>query len=110
ISPVKATLGDDYRSVEQRLQRAIDLRFGLPADLPAALKRAITQADRVAAYFEATEWAGFGHGEAARLCGRPPGLSAAPLMLDPQPVRAAQNAYLSRFEAIERSRYKAEGR
>ncbi|MCT8990905.1 HD family hydrolase [Chelativorans sp. SCAU2101] len=110
ISPFKATLGDDYRSVEQRLQRAIHLRFGLPADLPAELKRAIKQADRVAAYFEATELAGFGHGEAARFFGRPRGVSADALMLDPQPVRAAQNAYLSRFEAIERSRYKAEGR
>ena len=35
ISPFKATLGEDYKSVEQRLQHAIHLRFGLPADLPA---------------------------------------------------------------------------
>lgn len=107
ISPFKATLGEDYRSVEQRLQRAIHLRFGLPADLPAELKRAIKQADRVAAYFEATELAGFGHGEAARFFGRPRGVSADALELAPKPARRAQKDYLDRFNVVERLRRRA---
>jgi len=110
ISPFKATLGDDYKSVEKRLQHAIHLRFGLPADLPAELKRAIKRADQIAAFFEATELAGFAHGEAARFFGRPRGFSADSLTLGPQPARTAQKAYLSRFEAIEKNRHKAGAR
>ena len=34
ISPFKAVVGGDYKVVEERLQRAIHLRFGLPAELP----------------------------------------------------------------------------
>jgi 5'-deoxynucleotidase YfbR-like HD superfamily hydrolase len=34
ISPFKSVVGGGYKEVEKRLQRAIHLRFGLPADLP----------------------------------------------------------------------------
>src|SRR6187200_102011 len=35
ISPFKAVVGGGYKVVEGRLQRAIHLRFALPAELPA---------------------------------------------------------------------------
>ena len=66
ISPFKATLGDDYKSVEKRLQRAIHQRFTLAPDLPVKLKKAIKRADQIAAFYEATQLAGFGVTEAAR--------------------------------------------
>ena len=50
ISPFKAVIGDAYRAVEARLLAAIHLRFGLPAEPPAALRRRIKQADRIAAF------------------------------------------------------------
>jgi len=104
ISPFKAALGVDYRGFEQRLAAAIHLRFGLPADLPRELQRAIKRADRVSAYLEAIELAGFAPVEAARLFGRPR-LSAAQMRrarrwIAPLPASQAQAAYLRRFATL----------
>ncbi len=104
ISPFKATLGDDYKSVEKRLQRAIHQRFALAPDLPVRLKKAIKRADQIAAFYEATQLAGFGVTEAARFFGRPRGLPPEGLRLDPQPPRRAQKAFLDRFAEIEEKR------
>src|SRR4029077_11162881 len=46
ISPFKAVLGGDYKSVEKRLLSAIHLRFGLPAVLGNDITRQIKNADR----------------------------------------------------------------
>ncbi len=72
ISPFKAALGLDYRTFEDRLERAIHIRFGLPPKTPAEIKRLIKSADRISAFFEAVELAGFSHEEAVTLFGRPP--------------------------------------
>ncbi|MDN2567159.1 HD family hydrolase [Aquibium sp. A9E412] len=104
ISPFKAVVGGGYKTVERRLQRAIHMRFSLPGDLPDALAAAIKRADRIAAYFEATELAGFSEREAASFFGRPRGLHAADFDLAPQPAGAVQKAFLARFAVIERLR------
>jgi uncharacterized protein len=72
ISPFKAVLGDQYKSFEHRLQQAIHIRFGLPADLPDELKKRIKDADKIAAWFEATQLAGFSEAEALRVFGPRP--------------------------------------
>ena len=100
ISPFKAVMGGDYKKVENRLQQAIHLRFSLPAVLPPGLTRQIKQADRIAAFFEATKLAGFGQAEAAKFFGRPRGITAEMLPIDPMPTAAVQAAFLDRFEAI----------
>ncbi|MDN3718410.1 HD family hydrolase [Roseibium salinum] len=95
ISPFKAVIGEAYKAVEARLQGAIHLRFGLPAEIPLAVKKLAKRADIICAYFEAVELAGFDDEEAARLFGRPRGF---PLNgegklrygLEPQPVAVAQ--------------------
>ena len=46
ISPFKAAIGVDYKAFEARLLAAIHLRFGLPAETAAALKRLTKRADR----------------------------------------------------------------
>ena len=101
ISPFKAVVGGGYKLVEKRLQHAIHLRFSLPADLPAALVRAIKRADQVAAWFEATRLAGFSEAEAQKFFGRPRGLTGDRFSLEPMPTRAAQAAFLSRFATLE---------
>src|SRR3981189_3898995 len=78
ISPFKAVLGGDYKTVEKRLLSAIHIRFGLPPVLDAEIVRRIKDADRGAAYLEATELAGFAEAEAKRLFGRDPGLPPPP--------------------------------
>ncbi|MGR3493619.1 MAG: HD domain-containing protein [Shimia sp.] len=71
ISPVKAAVGPGYKELDERLTAAIHIRFGLPAVLPVTVKRAIKRADKVSAYMEAVEIAGFAPAEAAKFFGRP---------------------------------------
>jgi 5'-deoxynucleotidase YfbR-like HD superfamily hydrolase len=70
ISPVKAAIGEGYGELDARLAAAVHLRFGLPAVLPAEVKRAIKAADRVSAWIEAVRIAGFTEAEADRFFGR----------------------------------------
>src|SRR5215470_16971215 len=66
ISPFKSAVGIDYKDFELRLLAAIHTRFGLPAPAPPALLGLFKRADRRAAYFEATQLAGFSPAEAKR--------------------------------------------
>lgn len=98
ISPFKAQLGDAYKTIEHRLQQAIHIRFGLPADLPDTVEKTIKRADRASAFFEATQLAGFDHGEARQLFGAPRGVEV--LELKTLTSRQSQQAYLERFYAL----------
>jgi uncharacterized protein len=102
ISPFKAVLGGDYKEVERRLLAAIHLRFGLPAVLVPEIERQIKDADRGAAYLEATQLAGFAQAEAKRLFGRDPGLSLASRedYLTPWSAAKAEKRFLARFETL----------
>ncbi|MCB5199183.1 HD family hydrolase [Loktanella sp. TSTF-M6] len=70
ISPVKAAIGPGYGELDSRLTAAIHLRFGLPATLPTSVKKQIKAADRVSAWAEAVQIAGFDVAEANRFFGR----------------------------------------
>lgn len=72
ISPFKAAVGLDYKALERRLEAAIHLRFGLPAQPDEDLRRIIKTADIQAAYWEATLLAGFDETEAALYFGNRP--------------------------------------
>jgi 5'-deoxynucleotidase YfbR-like HD superfamily hydrolase len=106
ISPFKSVVGGGYKDCEHRLQRAIHLRFSLPAALGAGLRKDIKRADQVAAYFEATLLAGFSTAEATEFFGRPRGISADSFDLSPRSVTWAQNAFVKRFAALEKARAK----
>ena len=71
ISPVKAAVGPGYGELDARLTAAIHLRFGLPATLPKTVKARIKRADKVSAWLEATQLAGFSMAEADKFFGRP---------------------------------------
>jgi hypothetical protein len=104
ISPFKAAVGLDYKAFELRLLRAIHRAFGLPERLPETATAEIKNADRIAAYYEATVLAGFSPEEAARYFGEPDALPQAVRhwlrKLTPQPAAAAQAAFLARFHAL----------
>ncbi|MFC3073038.1 HD family hydrolase [Shinella pollutisoli] len=104
ISPFKAVVGGGYKTVEKRLETAVHLRFGLPPATPAALKAKIKKADRVAAFFEATELAGFSHAEATKFFGAPRGITREMIEIAPLPAVEAQRRFAERFTAIERER------
>ena len=71
ISPVKAAVGPGYGALDKRLTAAIHIRFGLPAETPARLKSQIKKADRISAWMEATQIAGFTRAEADKFFGAP---------------------------------------
>ena len=100
ISPFKAVMGGAYKDVEDRLQSAIHVRFGLSSQTPATLKKIIKKADRIVAYFEAISLAGFEIEEAAKFFGRPNGITADQLNLSPQPAVEAQEHFLNRLRQI----------
>ncbi|MBN9256538.1 MULTISPECIES: HD family hydrolase [unclassified Mesorhizobium] len=104
ISPFKSVMGGSYKDCELRLQRAIHLRFSLPAELGAGLRKEIKRADQIAAYYEATLLAGFSAREATEFFGRPRGFSAERFDFTPRSVTWAQAAFLERFAALEKSR------
>jgi 5'-deoxynucleotidase YfbR-like HD superfamily hydrolase len=99
ISPFKAVIGGDYKPVEARLLSAISIRFGLPPVWPATLKEITKQADRGAAFLEATRLAGFSESEARKFFGPPPRLDAAQEKhyLSPWGAEPAEKRFLKRF-------------
>jgi 5'-deoxynucleotidase YfbR-like HD superfamily hydrolase len=104
ISPFKAAIGDSYKSVEARLLAAIHVRFGLPVKRTAETERLLKEADRGAAFLEATRLAGFEMAEARRFFGAPPVLSPAIERdyLSPWPAEIAEKRYLERFADLVR--------
>ncbi len=99
ISPFKAAIGIDYKDLELRLLAAIHLRFGVPALVPPALVTLFKKADRLAAFHEATQLAGFEEAEARRLFGTPPKALKTP-RLNPLPTAEAQGLFLERFHRL----------
>jgi len=100
ISPVKAAVGAAYGELDQRLAAAVHLRFGLPASLPPAIKQAIKRADRVSAWMEAVEVAGFRRDEADRLFGRPDPASLAGLSIRLRPPVEVRADFIRRYDVL----------
>ena len=105
ISPFKAAVGIDYKSFELALLRTIHIRFGLPAVLPQNLTDLIKRGDRVVAFYEATELAGFSNTEARKYFGEP-GKVPKPNMT-PLPAKQISELFLTRFSRLE-AKLKAE--
>ena len=99
ISPFKAAVGINYKTLEEKLQMAIHLRFGLPAQVPAPLKSLLKRADHLSAYYEATQLAGFEEAQARRLFGAPPKVLKTP-RLAPLSTAEAQAQFLARFHRL----------
>lgn len=102
ISPVKAAVGPGYDDLDKRLAAAIHIRFGLPAAIPSSVKRQIKKADKISAWMEATQIAGFSEAEANRFFGKPaPDLMSGLriLLRPPTQVRADYTARHARLLA-----------
>lgn len=99
ITPVKAAIGAPYKKIEALLQEAVHIRFGLPPELPSGIAHSIKRADRMAAYLEATELAGFSAKDAGKLFpklrGIPKGIDLTPL----SPEKATRS-FLRRFDVL----------
>lgn len=101
ISPFKAVIGDSYKSIENRLESAIHLRFGLAPIISPELKKKVKKADQISAYFEATELAGFSDKEARSFFGQPKNITKDQLLIKPLPIDEVEALFNERFEQID---------
>lgn len=100
ISPVKSAVGPGYGELDLRLTAAVHLRFGLPAVLPVAIKKAIKAADKISAWAEAVEIAGFDRAEADRLFGAPDPAVLRGLSIQLRPPVQVRADFIARHNAI----------
>ena len=100
ISPVKAAVGPGYGELDLRLTAAVHLRFGLPAALPVVVKKAIKVADRVSAWLEAVQIAGFTENEADKLFGRPETAVLRGLEIKLRPPAVVRADYVARHSVL----------
>lgn len=104
ITPFKSAIGLDYGELEDRLLQAVHIRFGLPGELPKTITTLVKRADKMAAYLEATQLAGFSEPEARRFFTVPRRLSEQALRkfrkLKPLPATEAQFLFVKRFEEL----------
>ena len=100
ISPVKNAVGPGYEELDIRLTTAIHIRFGLPAKIPVQIKKAIKQADKISAWLEATQIAGFSREEANKFFGAPHhnDISGESILL--RPPAEARADYLARHTEL----------
>lgn len=97
ISPVKTAVGPGYAELDARLTAAIHIRFGLPAVLPVQVKKAIKAADKISAWAEAVQIAGFRPDEADRFFGRP---TIAGVEIRLRPPAEVRTAYIARHKTL----------
>jgi uncharacterized protein len=100
ISPVKSAVGAGYGLLDERLTAAIHLRFGLPAQLPADIKKQIKKADKISAWLEATQIAGFARAEADKLFGVPDPVVSDVLTIRLRPPLDVRAAFLARHQML----------
>ena len=98
ITPFKAMLSSEYANVEKRLETAVHIRFGLPGNLPQWVHAAIKRADKLAAFMEATQLAGFSEQDARQAIARP--RTVPNMRIKPQPPKEAADAYIRRFRYL----------
>lgn len=100
ISPVKAAVGPDYGALDDRLTAAIHLRFGLPAQIPVAIKRQIKKADKLSAWLEAVQIAGFTQAEADKLFGKQDPVLTKQLSIRLRPPIEVRDDFTSRHKNL----------
>jgi uncharacterized protein len=100
ISPVKAAVGPSYGALDARLSAAVHIRFGLPAAIPPKVKKEIKRADRISAWLEATQIAGFSRDEADRFFGAPEDSVVQGLEIRLRPPVDVREAYLARHARL----------
>jgi len=100
ISPVKAAVGPGYEALDVRLTAAVHLRFGLPAAIPVAIKKQIKKADKISAWMEATQIAGFSEAEADRFFGKVDAQLTEGLTISLRPPAETRAAFTERHTVL----------
>ena len=100
ISPVKNAVGPGYEDLDERLTAAIHIRFGLPAKTPPLIKKQIKKADRLSAWLEATQIAGFSVAESDKLFGKPDPALLEGLSISLRPPVEVREGFTARHKTL----------
>jgi len=100
ISPVKAAVGPGYGVLDDRLTAAIHLRFGLPAQIPSTVKKRIKRADKLSAWLEAIQIAGFSKDEADKFFGKQDPALVANLSIKLRPPVEVRQDFTARYQKL----------
>ncbi|MCV6825638.1 MULTISPECIES: HD family hydrolase [Halocynthiibacter] len=100
ISPVKSAVGKGYDELDNRLSAAIHVRFGLPAAIPVATKKQIKRADRISAWMEAVQIAGFSEAEADKFFGKPDAALIEGLRIDLRTPKDVRTDFTARVKTL----------
>ena len=100
ISPVKAAVGYGYENLDDKLTAAIHRRFGLPAKVSPQLKKKIKKADKVSAWIEAMEIAGFSKHEADKFFGKFDHYYLSQFSIQIRPPAIVRKDYIDKFSNL----------
>ncbi len=100
VTPVKAVLGDAYRELESRLDRALCLAIGFDSGVREEWRKAVKTADKIAAVTEAVRLANWSEAEARELVGMNYRGKLWEGPLEPWPEAEARARWIARFTAV----------
>ena len=100
ISPLKTHLGLAYEALDEKLTMAICVRFNIPIAKLKKIKRQVKVADKIAAWLEATQLAGFSKTEADSLFGKHLGVEGFENNLLPETPFFVRKKFVNRFNEL----------
>ena len=100
ISPLKSHLGNTYEELDEKLTRAICIRFNIPTKKIKIIKRRVKLADKKAAWLEAIHLAGFSKQEADRIFGKHEEIKGVESSLLPEPPFFVRKKFVNRFNDL----------
>ena len=100
ISPLKTHLGITYEALDEKLTMAICIRFSIPTTKIKIIKRQIKIADKMAAWLEAIQLAGFSKHEADSLFGKQVDVESFEDYLSPAAPFFVRKKFVNRFNEL----------
>ena len=100
ISPLKAHLGIAYETLDEKLTLAICIRFNIPTTTIKIIKKQVKIADKMAAWLEAIQLAGFSKHEADGLFGKQVSVESFEDYLSPDTPFFVRKKFVNRFNEL----------
>ena len=100
ISPLKTHLGMTYETLDEKLTMAICIRFNIPTTKIKIIKKQVKLADKMAAWLEAIQLAGFSKIEADKLFGKQVIIEGFENYLSPATPFFVRKKFVNRFNEL----------
>ena len=100
ISPLKDHLGMTYETLDEKLTMAICIRFNIPTTKIKIIKKQVKLADKMAAWLEAIQLAGFSKKEADILFGKQESVEGFESYLSPATPFFVRKKFVNRFNEL----------